>query len=328
MGYRCQHACVTGGAGFIGSYVVRALLGRGIEVSVLDNLSVGRRSNLPAEARLVVGDILDPVKVNEALAGCDALLHLAARVAIRSSFDFVVDDTTTNCVGTACVLRCAQKTKSVRKVIATSSMAVYADGPGPVPLDEQYPTRPISPYGISKLAAESLTHTMCAAAGKHSTVLRLFNTYGPGQALSPYVGVVTIFVNKLLHGEIPVIFGDGEQCRDFVHAEDVAQGFVAALESDISGETFNVGSGRPLTVNAVFQAVKSVLGKSTHAEHVPAVPGELRYSVADIGKARRLLGYQPSHLFQSSINAAVQEIALQRTRSRPPLMVESSTTSN
>jgi UDP-glucose 4-epimerase len=318
MGNRCKRACVTGGAGFIGSHVVQALLRRGIEVTVLDNLSVGLRSKVSVDARLVVGDILNPEKVSEALIGCDAVLHLAARVAIRSSFEFAVDDTTTNCVGTASVLRCAQKSNSVRKFISTSSMAVYADGPGPAPIDEEYQTRPTSPYGISKLASEGLTHTMCSAAGIQSAVLRLFNTYGPGQALSPYVGVVTIFVNKLVEDDTPVIFGDGQQCRDFVHVEDVAQAFVTTLEADLSGETLNIGSGRPTTINAVFHSVKSALGKSINADYLPAVPGELKFSVADIKKARRLLGYQPTHHFDKSIAAVVEEICSATNAARPP----------
>lgn len=324
MGYRCQHACVTGGAGFIGSHVVRALLERGLKVTVLDNLSVGLRSNVPDGARLIVGDILDQAKVADALEGCDAVLHLAARVAIRSSFDFVVEDTTTNCVGTASLLKGAHKAGTVRKFVSTSSMAVYADGPGPSPLPEDYPTQPISPYGISKLASEGLTHTMCATAGINSVVLRLFNTYGPGQALSPYVGVVTIFVNKLLQQLRPAIFGDGEQCRDFVHVEDVAHGFLCALDTDVSSETFNIGSGVPISVNTVFRAIRAALGETADADHLPAVPGELRYSVADIEKARRLLGYHPNHRFEKSIDAVVREIAA--TSAAGPRIMASSTT--
>lgn len=320
MGYRCRHACVTGGAGFIGAHVVRALLERGIEVTVLDNLSGGRRSNLPAPARLVVGDILDPRKVAEAIEGCDAVLHLAAKVAIRSSFEFVVEDAITNYAGTANVLRTVQLSGSVSKVITASSMAVYADSRRPAPIDEGYPTLPASPYGISKLAAEQLTHTMCGAEGRRSVVLRLFNTYGPGQALSPYVGVVTIFVNRLQAGDSPVIFGDGEQCRDFVHVEDVARGFVAALEADVSQETFNIGGGRPLSVNSLLEALERAMEVSIEPHFAPPVPGELRYSVADIGKAGRLIGYQPVHRFESSIHGVVREILAARAtagRTRP-----------
>jgi UDP-glucose 4-epimerase len=256
---------------------------------------------------LIVGDILDPGCLGDALTGCDVVFHLAARVAIRASFTGVVEDTTTNVVGTASVLQAAHAA-GVRKVITTSSMAVYADAAAPVPLDEHYPTEPISPYGISKLAAERLTHTMCAQAGMQSVVLRLFNTYGPGQALSPYVGVVTIFVNALRQGKPPTIFGDGAQCRDFVHVADVVQGFVGAMEADVSGETFNIGTGVPTSVNTVLRHLNRVMQTSLAGRYSEAVAGELRYSIADIRKAHRMLGYAPQHRFETAIETVVRDI--------------------
>jgi nucleoside-diphosphate-sugar epimerase len=318
MDNRYRVACVTGGAGFIGRHLVRALLARGIAVTVLDNMSVGNAQGLPAAARLVKGDILDPSAVRHALEGCDLIFHLAARVAIRSSFDFVVEDTMTNVVGTASVLRAARQCGSVRKIITTSSMAVYADTPSPTPVTESHRTASISPYGISKLAAERLTHSMCATAGLDSVVLRLFNTYGPGQALSPYVGVVTIFVNKIRQNESPVIFGDGEQCRDFVHVEDVVAGFIAAMDAPVTGETFNIGSGVPRTVNWVLERINQVMGTSFPGRHVDPVPGELRNSIADIGKARRILAFEPRRMFDTSIVEVVgQSLALEELHLGP-----------
>src|SRR5205814_2094846 len=184
------------------------------------------------------------------------VFHLAARVAIRSSFDFVVDDTMTNVSGTASILRAAQQSGSVQKVISTSSMAVYADASDPAPIAETHPAVPISPYGISKLASESLTHVMASAAGIKSVVLRLFNTYGTGQRLSPYVGAVTIFANRLLKGEAVTIYGDGQQARDFVHVDDIASGFLCAMDSEVSAETINIGSGQARTVNTVFEVIR------------------------------------------------------------------------
>jgi UDP-glucose 4-epimerase len=299
---------VTGGAGFIGSHLVRGLLKRGIQVCVLDNLCVGRAENVPREARLVVGDILDSNTVAKALAGSDIVFHLAARVAIRSSFDFVVQDAMTNFAGTASILRTAQQTASVRKLIAASSMAVYLDAAGPIPIDEDHPAAPISPYGISKLAAERLVHLMCAAASIDSVVLRLFNTYGPGQAYSPYVGVVTIFVNRILKRENPTIFGDGEQSRDFVHVEDVVQGFLNAMDANVPGETFNIGTGVATSVNSVLRTLNSLLGTSFPGDHVEPASGELRYSVANVDKARRLLSFSPAHRFETSIATVLGEI--------------------
>lgn len=296
-----QRVCVTGGAGFIGSRLVHSLVGSGLEVRVLDNLSVGRRENVPPGATLLEGDILDRERVAQALEGVDAVFHLAARVAIRSSFDFVVEDTQANLCGTASVLDAARRAGSVRKIVFTSSMAVYADSATSAPVPETHPLRPISPYGISKLAAEDLLHMMCAEAGMQSVACRLFNTYGPGQALSAYVGVVTIFADKLRRGERPTIFGDGEQSRDFIHVDDVAAGLRNALDAEVSGETFNLGTGRAVTINQVFERVSSALGSSVDAEYAPAVTGELRNSVADISRAREMLGFAPRHQFETSI---------------------------
>ena len=301
-------ACVTGGAGFIGTHLVRALLGRGLAVTVLDNLHVGTAANVPLGARLIEGDILNLQHAKAAMEGCDIVFHLAARVAIRSSFAFMVEDTTVNVVGTTTVLQAARQVKTVRKFITASSMAVYADAPAPVPINESHPTVPLSPYGISKLAAEQLTHVVCAEAGLQSVVLRLFNTYGPGQALSPYVGVVTIFVNALHQGKPPTIYGDGEQCRDFVHVEDVVAGFLCAMDADIGGETFNIGSGMPTSVNTVWHSINRAMHMTCRPQHADPVQGELRYSIANISKARTLLGYTPAHRFETSIAAVVADI--------------------
>ncbi len=302
-------ACVTGGAGFIGSHLVRALLDRGLEVRVLDNLSVGRRENVPSEAALVVGDIADETAARRAIDGSDIVFHLAARVAIRSSFEFAFEDATTNVAGTARILRAVEDGKTPRKVIVASSMAVYADAEGPTPIGEDHPTAPISPYGVTKLAVERLTHLMCARIGIPSVALRLFNTYGRGQALSPYVGVVTIFIDALSRGERPTIFGDGEQRRDFVHVEDVARGFVDAMAAPVARATYNIGSGRGLSVNDVYSSVQSALGTDIEPRRADAVPGEMRFSVADISRARAELAYRPTRDFHNSIRDVVTEVA-------------------
>lgn len=308
MSHKYKKVCVTGGAGFIGSHLVRALLIKGVSVSVLDNLSVGRRENIPDGVEFIEGDILDKGAVDRAIDNCDAVFHLAARVAIRSSFDYVIDDTQTNVTGTANVVTCACNSNSVEKIISASSMAVYADAETPAPINEDHLLSPVSPYGISKLASEQLTHTICAKAGKQSSVLRLFNTYGKGQAYSPYVGVVTIFINRLRDGIAPTIFGDGEQCRDFVHVEDVAAGFVNAMNSDTTGETMNIGTGIATSVNKVFDHVRRSMNSKLEAKLQPNVPGELRYSVADISKASELIGYRPNYTFGESISDVVRDL--------------------
>jgi UDP-glucose 4-epimerase len=301
---------VTGGAGFIGSCVVRQLLAQGHDVTVYDNLSTGRAENLPPQARLVVGDVSDAPAVEQAMVGHDQVLHLAARVAIRSSFEFAVEDTLTNVVGTAAVMRAVAKTAGMHRVVAASSMAVYADSAAPVPIDEDHPRQPLSPYGISKLALEQLVHSMAAAAGVTSTVLRFFNTYGPGQALSPYVGAVTIFTNTLQRGVAPTVFGDGLQCRDFVHVDDVAQACRLALGTASNGVTLNVGTGVATSINQVISLVQAALGTALTPQHVAAVAGELRYSIANIQRAQATLGYLPQRELKQDLPGVVRELIL------------------
>lgn len=304
-----QRICVTGGAGFIGSHLVRALRDRGNAVTVLDDLSVGRRDWLPEDVRLVVGDIRDCNAASHAVRDCHAVAHLAARVAVRSSFDYAVEDASVNLVGTANLLKAAADAGCVRRFVGASSMAVYADSSDARPMSEDHPTEAISPYGVSKLASERLVHLMCARFGMKSVMLRLFNTYGPGQAVSPYVGVVTIFVNKLGKGEQPAIYGDGAQCRDFVHVADVSDAIVAALESDVTGRTFNIGTGVAESVNHVYEHVRLALGSSTPPRYEPAIPGELRYAIADIGAAREALGFEPRRRFEIEIARVVRDIS-------------------
>jgi UDP-glucose 4-epimerase len=299
---------VTGGAGFIGSKLAASLNELGADVVVIDDLSVGRRENLTPRVKFVKADVLDTEKVVETMRGCHVLYHLAARVAIRSSFEFVVKDTMTNVSGTASVLRAAQIAGSLRKVVFTSSMAVYSDSLSRTLINEEWPTAPISPYGISKLAAEALTHQICAQAGIDSVVLRLFNTYGLGQRLSPYVGAVTIFCNKLADNKAPQVFGDGQQSRDFVHVQDVVQALLLAAQVSTTGETFNVGTGVATTVNQVLDHLKRALQVQIPQEYVPAAPGELRSSVADIAKACKVLGYSPAHKFSESVVVVARQL--------------------
>lgn len=305
-----RRALVTGGAGFIGSRVVRRLLDRGLEVAVLDDLSMGVRGSVPGEARLVVGDVCRAEDVRAALEGVDAVFHLAARVTVRGSFEAFYEDVRTNVLGTANLLRCLD-TRSVRRFVFASSMAVYADSAPGVRVTESHPRDPISPYGVGKLAAERLCAQVLGAEGVPFTALRYFNTYGPGQRFTPYVGVITIFVTRLLRGEPPVIFGEGDQRRDFVHVEDIAAGTVAALDGPPG--TYNLGTGVGTTVRELAELLIEAIDPGASPETAPARPGELRHSVADIGAAAAALGYEPTRELRSGIDAVIEAIRAAET---------------
>jgi UDP-glucose 4-epimerase len=286
---------VTGGAGFIGHHLTRALLGRGLAVTVLDDLSMGRRENVPAAARFVAGDVRDASVVRDALDGVDAVLHQAAVVSIRASLEHFVRDAEVNLMGTLTLLREIAARRLARAVLA-SSMAVYADSSRPDPLSEGAPTVPISPYGLAKLAAERYWLLIGAQAGVSATVLRYFNTYGPNQTPTPYVGVVTIFIERLLAGAAPRIFGDGEQARDFVHVDDVVAANLAVLDAPaaaVGGRVFNVGTGHATSVKEVAAMLIRALAPGTRAEYLPPAAGEMRNAIADVSAIRAALGWMP-----------------------------------
>jgi UDP-glucose 4-epimerase len=299
-----KRALVTGGAGFIGSHLVERLLDEGLQVVVLDDLSMGKREYVPKAAGFVQGDVRDPAAVSAAMAGADVVFHLAARVSIRASVSGFYEDADTNLMGTLNVLQ-ACASHNVQKFIYASSMAVYADAPAPVPLREGYKTTPISPYGVAKLASERYAMLVAAGSGFDAVALRYFNTYGPRQTFTPYVGVITIFIRRLLHGEAPLIFGDGEQCRDFVYVGDIVDATLRAMTHNVRGEVFNVGSGCGTTVNQVASMLCARLNPDVAPEHVAAHPGELRNSIADIGKARQLLGYEPRSRLEDRIDEVI-----------------------
>ena len=302
-----RRALVTGGAGFIGSHLTRRLLADGIEVVVLDNLSTGRRENLPEGAELVVGDLRDASALEQALRGVEVVFHNAARVSIRASIENFREDAETNVMGTLALLH-AMHGSTVRKLVLASSMAVYQDAPEPVPIAEDFPALPLSPYGTGKLAAEHYALQMGRALGIGVVPLRYFNTYGPGQGYTPYVGVVTIFATRLLRGERPVIFGDGLQVRDFVSVADIVQGNLRAMATRATGRVYNIGSGRGITVRHVAAALVARIAPGLVPDHAPAQSGETRNSIADISRARAELGYAPSGDFDRDLDDVVAAV--------------------
>ena len=282
---------VTGGAGFIGSHLCRALLEEGYRVRVLDDLSVGRIENVPEGCEFLQGSITDDAAVANATSDIDFICHEAARVTIRGSVDRFFEDADTNLMGTLRLLEWAGK-RRVRRFLYASSMAVYADADGPHPAPESHPAAPASPYGIAKLAAERYLLLVAPTLGIEPVVLRYFNTFGTRQSFTPYVGVITIFITQLLRKQPLTVFGDGLQTRDFTHVSDIVQANLLALRVPAAaGGVFNVGSGRGTTVLELAALLKDALWRGAPVLHEPPRPEELRFSVANLDHASQVLGY-------------------------------------
>jgi UDP-glucose 4-epimerase len=283
-------AVVTGGAGFIGSHVADALVARGDEVHVVDDLSSGRRENVPAGAVLVEADIRDGDALRTLFDRVrpDVCLHLAAQADVRVSVDRPDHDADVNLIGTIQILEAARPHGS-RLVFTSTGGAIYGECERPAREDD--PRRPLSPYGASKLAGEEYLLTYTRLYGGHRVALRLGNVYGPRQDPHGEAGVVAIFLGLLAQGGTPTIFGDGRQTRDYVFVGDVVRAALAALGHD--GGIFNVGTGRETSVLDLYGACVRVSGVQVEAEHAPARPGELDRSVLDPGLAATELGFRP-----------------------------------
>jgi UDP-glucose 4-epimerase len=288
-------ALVTGGAGFIGSNVVRLLVGEGYDVAVLDNLFSGHRKNLEPfpKVELVEADVRDERAVGRAAEGAEVIFHLAASVGNIRSIENPVEDSEVNVLGTIRVLEAARRAKA-RKVVFSSSAAIFGELRR-LPIDEAHPAEPDSPYGVSKLAAEKL----CLAYsrlydGLEAVCLRYFNVYGVNQRYDAYGNVIPIFALRMLRGEPLTVYGDGEQTRDFVNVRDVARANLLAARSRGLSGAFNVASGVSTTVNQLAGMMREAAGLDAAVAYAPPRRGEVRDSRADIEAARKALGYEPS----------------------------------
>ena len=284
---------VTGGAGFIGSHVVEALLAGGHAVSVVDNLSSGRRANLPAAARLIELDIRDPrlAEVFEQERP-DWVAHHAAQVDVRRSVADPLLDADINVRGGLNVLESARRAGVRRFVYASTGGAVYGE-PEYLPVDERHPINPLSPYGASKHALEHYLYLYQQNFGLAYVVLRYPNVYGPRQDPHGEGGVIAIFTDRLLRGAPITIYGDGEQTRDFTFVEDCARANRLALENPAAGGIYNLGTGQATSINQVFATLKDVTRYPLAANYGPAKVGETRFIYSDASRARTELGWQP-----------------------------------
>jgi len=300
-----ERVLVTGGAGFIGSHLVRALLARGDDVLVLDDLSTGARANLAGlPAELLVADLDDADQVRAATRGADAVFHLGAMISVPASLENPAGCYRTNVLGSLHVLEAARR-EQVRRVVLASSCAVYGDHDGPV--GEGAAPRPMSPYAQSKLAMEDLARLYTSAFALATVCLRFFNVYGPRQDVhSPYAAVIPLFIRGLLDGRPPTIYGDGAQSRDFVFVEDVVQAILLAAAAPAGGETFNVAQGTSATIVELAEALRRLVPGSPGPVFGPARPGDIRTSAADIRRATEALGYRPACDLHRGLQATVE----------------------
>lgn len=289
---------VVGGAGFIGSNLVDRLVEADAEVTVLDSLYTGQMKNIEKHKQnknlhFVKGDIRNPKLVKELVNGVDAVFNLAAIVSVPCSIENPLLTNDVNVTGTLNLLK-AGLDSNIKRFIQASSAAVYGE-PKTLPVQEDSHLQPLSPYAVSKLAAENYARVFYQVYGLETVCLRYFNVYGPRQVCSPYSGAITVFINELLHNRPPSIFGDGEQTRDFVSIYDVVSCCMLALTKEgVGGEVFNVSSGKATTVNDLVWLLKKITGKlSLEPTHVNPRCGDIRHSCGSTDKARKVLGYIP-----------------------------------
>ena len=300
-----MHVCVTGGAGFIGSHVADALLDQGHTVHVIDDLSTGRRRNVPAEATLFEQDIR-----SEAAAGLIAkheyelLVHHAAQMDVRKSVDDPGFDADVNIRGLLNLMEAGVEHGLQKVVFASTGGAIYGE-PAYTPQDLDHPLQPVSPYGVAKLAAEKYLQYYRQEYGVETVSLRYANVYGPRQNPHGEAGVVAIFARELLTGGQPVIYGDGEQTRDYVYVGDVVRANLAALSYEDSG-VFNVGTTRETSVNELFRTMRDIAGSDVPEEHAPAKPGEQQRSVLGIEQSRQALGWEPQVTLDEGLSRTIR----------------------
>jgi UDP-glucose 4-epimerase len=297
-------ALVTGGAGFIGSHITDALIGAGHTVTVIDDLSRGRREQVNPAATFVALDITSPELVAAiADAKPEVVFHAAAQIDVRESVRDPLHDADVNVVGTVNVLRASVDAGTRRVIFASSGGAIYGDT-DVIPTPEDHPCRPESPYGTAKLCAEAYGGTFSRQAGLEFVALRYANVYGPRQDPHGEAGVVAIFATRLTHGEAVVINGDGTQTRDYVHVHDVVSANLAAIDGPTG--VYNIGTGIETDVNTLYQMLAEASGVTAAAGHGPAKPGEQRRSCLDTTGTRERLGWSATVGFADGVRSTVE----------------------
>ncbi|HUT36496.1 MAG TPA: SDR family oxidoreductase [Planctomycetota bacterium] len=299
---------VTGGAGFIGSSIARALVERGDSVRVLDDLSTGKRDNLAdlaGKAAILEGSVADAGLVRKAVAGVDYVFHEGALASVPRSIDDPLGTNTANVTGTVTLL-VAARDAGVKRVVYAASSSAYGDQPDLPKVETMLPS-PLSPYAVSKLASEYYCQAFTTCYGLETVCLRYFNIYGPRQdPQSVYAAVIPRFIVAMLAGERPVIYGDGEQSRDFTFIADcVAANLLATTAPKAIGQTVNIACGTRYSLNDLVALLNKILGTAIEPVYEPARKGDVKHSQASIALARRLLGYKPRVSFEQGLRETV-----------------------
>jgi nucleoside-diphosphate-sugar epimerase len=304
-------ALITGGAGFIGSHIASRLIADGHEVRVLDNFSTGSRSNLaPHEGDfdLIEGDMQSYERAHNAVQGCEVVFHQAALPSVPRSIQDPLTSNAANVVGTLNILL-ASRDSGVRRVVFASSSSIYG-ADRTLPKQEDRAPLPISPYAVAKLASEGYCRSFSEVYGLETVALRYFNVFGPRQdPLSQYAAVIPRFITALLEGEAPVVFGDGEQSRDFTYIDNVIDANLRAAEAEaVSGQTFNVACGERISLNRLLDEIRAIVGSELEASYLEARQGDVKHSLADISRAREQLGYEPLVDFNQGLLRTVEAL--------------------
>ena len=299
---------VTGGAGFIGSHLARTLLDRGESVRVADNLSTGKPSNLAVldgKAEVLIGDLADSAFSREAVAGVDLVLHQAAIPSVPRSVSDPLTSHRAN-VDATLTLLVAARDAGVRRLVYAGSSSAYGDTEV-LPKREDMPANPLSPYALQKLVGEQYLQMFMRLYGLDTVTTRYFNVFGPRQdPSSPYSGVIALFTSRLLAGLPAVITGDGTQTRDFTYIDNVVDGVLrAATTPDAAGRVINVATGRQISINQLAQTIQGLLGSNLAVQYAEPRAGDVRDSLADIGLARKVLGYEPLVSFEEGLQRTI-----------------------
>jgi nucleoside-diphosphate-sugar epimerase len=297
---------VTGGAGFIGSHLAEELTRRGERVRVVDNFRSGKRINLAhlPQVEVLEGDLAELNVARTAVTGMDYVLHQAAIPSVPRSIEDPITSNLANIDATLNVLVAARDAK-VKRVVYAGSSSAYGDTPT-LPKQEDIPTNPLSPYALQKLVGEQYMRMFTTLYGLETVTIRYFNVFGPRQdPSSPYSGVISVFTLALLENRAPTIYGDGEQTRDFTYIANVVDGVLRACSANVSGMMLNVATGSRISLNELFRILRGLTGRDLSPRYAPARAGDVRDSQADISRARRLLGYEPSVPLEEGLRRTV-----------------------